>query len=113
MFLNAAMAPAKLRPSRCHFLGGAGADVGSAVKAESAQVGRESSERPWGFMRTCSTISSSVLGRPDQHSSAAAIAGDWAFSSAAELLLPEGSSRARKHGNLAAAQVGMDSTRLN
>jgi hypothetical protein len=33
-------------------------------------------------MRTCSTISSSVLGRPDQHSSAAAIAGDWAFSSA-------------------------------
>jgi hypothetical protein len=62
-------------------------------------------------MRTCSTISSSVLGRPDQHSSAAAIAGDWA--SAAELQLPEGSSRARKHGNLAAAQVGMDSTRLN
>jgi len=30
-------------------------------------------------MRTCSTISSSVLGRPDQHSSAAAIAGDLAF----------------------------------
>jgi hypothetical protein len=29
-------------------------------------------------MRTCSTISSSVLGRPDQHSSAAAIAKDLA-----------------------------------
>jgi hypothetical protein len=30
-------------------------------------------------MRTCSTISSSVLGLPDQHSSAAAIAGDLVF----------------------------------
>lgn len=33
----------------------------------------KASERSWVFMRTCSTMSSSVLGRPDQHSSAAAI----------------------------------------
>uniref|UniRef100_A0A0A8YAT8 Uncharacterized protein n=1 Tax=Arundo donax TaxID=35708 RepID=A0A0A8YAT8_ARUDO len=36
MFLNAAMAPAKLRPRRWHFLGAIGNDVGSPVQAESA-----------------------------------------------------------------------------
>lgn len=95
---RAAIAPAKLRPRRCHFLGGGRAAEGEGgeeeveeeeeeeeaeeelqageaapAAAEAAEERWKASDRSWVCMRTCSTVSSSVLGLPDQHSSAAAM----------------------------------------
>lgn len=81
------MAPAKLRPMRCHLLGGGKAAEGEGGEekeeeeedGEELQAGEEAAERwkasdrSWVCMRTCSTMSSSVLGRPDQHSIGVAI----------------------------------------
>lgn len=74
------MAPAMLRPMRCHFLfgGGRGAEWGDGeeeeeVEEEELPAEEAVAERSCVCMRTNSTASSSVLGRPDQHSSAAAM----------------------------------------